>query len=200
VYGRDDDDMVLLGKSWRPTHSELVARVLRWLKVTKKFPVVLGEIGTDGYECPDVIGWTSWPGESWVIECKISRSDFLADRKKPFRLHPEKAFGSFRVFATPPGLIKVDELPPKFGLIEVRQKSVKVLRKPQRHEMPVWVHMREKRLLMSAVRRATEGWGLHVFGDPKDLKPSKRVLRGPTSGTLPFAPSEVDGLGKLPDE
>lgn len=146
------------------THAELVARASRWLRNTKKFTVVLSEIGTDGTEFPDVIGWSNI-GESWLIECKASRSDFLADRKKSFRLRPSTGLGSYRVFATPPGMVRPEELPPRWGLIEIRPKTVKVVKHPARHELPVWIHMREKRLLMSAFRRATEGWGLAVFGD-----------------------------------
>lgn len=153
------------GTPFRPTHHDLVTRAAKWLRNTRKLPVVLSEIGTDGTECPDVIGWTNWPGESWVIECKASRPDFLVDRKKTFRVDPQKGLGTYRVFATPPGLIRPSELPPRWGLIEVRPATVKVLRRPERHELPVWVHMREKRLLVSAIRRATEGWGVGVFGD-----------------------------------
>jgi hypothetical protein len=146
------------------THADLVARATRWLRNTKKFHVVLSEIGTDGHESPDAIGWDQY-GQSWLIECKASRSDFLVDRKKLFRIYPDKGIGSFRVYAAPPGVIKPKDLPPKWGLVEVRAKTVKILRKPERFEVPVWVHMREKRLLMSAIRRLTEGFGLQVFGD-----------------------------------
>lgn len=56
---------------------------------------------------------------SFLIETKISRSDFLADAKKEFRKSPDKGIGIYRYYACPAGLIKPDELPPKWGLIYV---------------------------------------------------------------------------------
>lgn len=174
-------------------HAELVERAARWLRNTKKFTVVLSEIGTDGTESPDAIAWSNI-GESWLIECKASRADFLVDRKKLFRLYPEKGLGTYRVYATRPGLVKPSELPPKWGLIEVRKRTIKVVRKPERFELPVWVHMREKRLLMSAIRRATEGWGQQVFGDYRrsDITPPSPCDPSPTSATLPACPPPHD--------
>lgn len=67
-------------------------------------------------EQPDCIGFRS--GTSCLIECKTSRSDFLADRKKRFRVDPEKGMGDWRFMLTPKGLIKVDELPAGWGLLE----------------------------------------------------------------------------------
>ena len=58
-------------------------------------------------------------GASFLIETKISRSDFLADAKKPFRVDPSKGVGTYRYYACPEGLISVDELPEKWGLIYV---------------------------------------------------------------------------------
>lgn len=54
---------------------------------------------------------------SYLIETKVSRSDFLADAKKPFRKDPSQGIGDYRYYACPEGLIKPDELPEKWGLI-----------------------------------------------------------------------------------
>jgi len=45
--------------------------------------VAFKELKTAGIEIPDVIGFGS--GFSIVIECKVSRADFLQDKKKPHR-------------------------------------------------------------------------------------------------------------------
>lgn len=58
-------------------------------------------------------------GYSYLIETKISRSDFLADAKKPFRQDATQGVGDYRYYACPEGLIKPDELPEKWGLINV---------------------------------------------------------------------------------
>lgn len=58
---------------------------------------------------------------SFVIEAKVSRSDFLSDAKKPFRQDPSTGLGKFRYYACPNGLIKQDEVPEKWGLIYINE-------------------------------------------------------------------------------
>jgi hypothetical protein len=70
--------------------------------------------------------------ESFMIETKVTRSDFLSDANKPFRCSKNERLGVgvYRYYACPEGLIGVDELPPKWGLIYVKGKN-------QRASMPV---------------------------------------------------------------
>ena len=51
----------------------------------------------------DAIGWKR-ACHSVLVECKISRADFLADRDKPFRQKPEFGVGSERFYLVPEGL------------------------------------------------------------------------------------------------
>lgn len=60
---------------------------------------------------------------TFLLEAKISRSDFLADRNKPHRINPEIGMGKYRYYICPTGLIKIDELPDKWGLIYVSPKG-----------------------------------------------------------------------------
>jgi len=60
---------------------------------------------------------------SFLIEAKMSRSDFLADKKKQFRCNPSDGVGRYRYFACPEGLIKPEELPEKWGLIYISPKG-----------------------------------------------------------------------------
>ena len=65
------------------THDQLCQVALRWLGGTRRCDPVFSRIASCG-EIPDAIGWSStwkWHG-STVVECKSSRSDFYADRKK----------------------------------------------------------------------------------------------------------------------
>lgn len=57
-----------------------------------------------------------------MIEVKVTRSDFLADRKKPHR-QGGKGMGSWRYYMAPEGLISVGELPDGWGLIEVNRRG-----------------------------------------------------------------------------
>lgn len=54
-----------------------------------------------------------------LLEAKTSRADFLIDKKKPHRVNTHLGVGKWRYYICPEGLIKVDELPPKWGLIYV---------------------------------------------------------------------------------
>lgn len=114
-------------------------------------------------EFPDVIGFCSG-GESVVVECKVSRADFLADQKKRFRRTPELGMGSKRFYCAPAGLIKPEELPAGWGLLEVNQKAkVKAVVHPWKdwktrydHNVKNW--KAEHGLMYSALRR------LHLRG------------------------------------
>lgn len=58
-------------------------------------------------EVPDIIGF----GENdiddcVVIECKASRSDFLKDQKKAFRVYPDKGMGRKRIYVVADGVVE----------------------------------------------------------------------------------------------
>lgn len=59
-------------------------------------------------EFPGVTGNRN--GSSCLIEVKVSRSDFLADKKKPFRKDSSLGMGDWRFYLCPPGVIKVEDL------------------------------------------------------------------------------------------
>ena len=71
------------------THAQLVAKAVRWLR-SYRCGVVLSEQACVSGEMPDAIGWKHGC-HSVLVECKVTRGDFLADRAKPFRQKPEKA-------------------------------------------------------------------------------------------------------------
>lgn len=143
------------------THDELIARSMRWLRNTRKHVVVLCEIGSDGQELPDVIGWRHH-GACTVIECKVTRADFNRDRNKSFRMRG--GMGNTRFYATPPGLLLLHEVPPSWGLIEVGPKLTRVVRESWRFELERNTRG-ETACLISAVQRVTDGWGRKVFGE-----------------------------------
>lgn len=79
----------------------------------------IGALEFSGGWCPercDAILFDS--NNSFLIETKISRSDFLADFKKEHRKNGG-LIGNYRYYACPTGLIKPEELPEKWGLIYV---------------------------------------------------------------------------------
>ena len=76
-------------------------------------------------EQPDVLG-ISIGGVSFLGEVKVSRSDFLADKKKPFRI--DGGIGDFRAYITPKGLLKPEEIPYGWSLWEVHGKTKPVMK------------------------------------------------------------------------
>ena len=133
------------------THEKLVKAAVAWLR---KYGcgVVLSEQSCASGETPDAIGWKR-ACHSVVVECKISRADFLADREKPFRLKPEKGMGSERFYLAAAGLIAADELPAGWGLLELRGREVvQVVAASQKMRTAVGFR-REMNLLLASLRR-----------------------------------------------
>ncbi|OLU23316.1 adenylosuccinate synthase [Pseudomonas sp. PA15(2017)] len=112
------------------SHADLCAIAVRWLKRPNSAGgpgchVAVSECrsGWTG-EVPDAIGFRaagSYDDGSIVVECKTSRADFLADRKKAHRT--TGGCGNWRYFLAPEGLISPDELPPGWGLLTVNNRG-----------------------------------------------------------------------------
>lgn len=109
-------------------HDLLVETARKWLSVRAK--IVATEIKAVSEE-PDAIGFEpirtkiGHGSGSVLIECKASRSDFKADSRKLFRMYPEQGMGTYRYYLAPKGLIKPEELPDKWGLLELCGKRVR---------------------------------------------------------------------------
>ena len=138
------------------THDDLVDAGRRWL--VRQSPVVITEL-VSGSETPDVIGFgvTLKDGRqrvgygSVLLECKTSRADFRADQKKVYRRLSEQGLGEFRLYVTPQGLLKVEELPAGWGLLEVQPRGgLKMVCRPKKCETD---RRSEVALLVSCLRR-----------------------------------------------
>ncbi len=106
------------------THDDLCAIAYKFLR-NNGFGVTFHDkfkASNPSGEQPDAMGFRS--GTSCLIECKRTRSDFLADKKKRFRITPSMGMGDWRLFLAPKGLIKVNELPDKWGLLETDGRRV----------------------------------------------------------------------------
>jgi len=130
-------------------HSTLVAMGVRWLG--RRCSVVLYEFATLADENPDVIGWISGAG-SVLIECKLTRSDFLRDAEKPVRKNPRAGMGQRRYYLCPADLIQVKDLPPKWGLLWATRGQIIVKREARGHSERNLIA--EVQFLSSMLRRA----------------------------------------------
>lgn len=75
------------------------------------------EIQAGWGEQADAYGVNSY--YSILVEVKMSVADFKADAKKPHRTHPEQGIGDYRYYMVPEGLLRLEDIPDKWGLIEV---------------------------------------------------------------------------------
>ena len=75
------------------SHEDLRKRAVQWLTNTKRCGVVLSEMHNGTSEIPDAIGWRGH--NSYLVECKISRSDWQMDKDK---IHARcgRGMGQFR--------------------------------------------------------------------------------------------------------
>lgn len=104
-------------------HKQLVEYSKKWVLKKTRCSFAFAEIKCINSEIADVIGFAS-ADYSVLIECKLSRSDFLRDLKKSFRNQQSiNGIGKFRFFACPQGLIKSTELPLNWGLIYFSEKG-----------------------------------------------------------------------------
>lgn len=149
------------------THDDLVRLAEKWAR-RQRYKVVLRDVRTWATrEQPDVIAWRC-TASSIVIECKTSRADFLRDASKYFRRNPAAGMGYERYFLVSKAFIVPEELPAGWGLMVVGNRHAITVEKKSRSFTDRAEH-EERALLVSAVRRVTEGWGRQMFGDNAPL-------------------------------
>lgn len=142
------------------THADLVCLAARWL--AREHAVVVTEMCSGAGEEPDAIGFGG--RISTLVECKVSRSDFRADRNKPCAVDDER-LGDFRYYCVPTGLVSADDMPPKWGLLYANGRGVTVIRKAEMS--PVKDARGEHQILISCLRRigmsAPQGVSVKVY-------------------------------------
>jgi hypothetical protein len=148
---------------YKPTHNQLVRRIAAWFKARHQSSIVMAEFVTSAQEIPDVLAMQSG-AHSVLVECKVSRSDFLSDKDKFFRRQEEYGMGDKKYYAAPAGLIKPSELPEGWGLLEVEETRTREIVKPQPKE---GCKRRECLMLMSALRRLEISTAVFVIQEEK---------------------------------
>jgi hypothetical protein len=133
------------------THANLVSSAVAWLR-RYRCGVVLSEQACVSGEMPDAIGWKK-ACHSVLVECKMTRGDFLADRAKRFRQQPETGVGSERYYLAPPGLIEAEELPSGWGLLEACGREIKTTKRSAKNLRSVVGFQHEMNLLLASLRR-----------------------------------------------
>jgi hypothetical protein len=133
------------------THGQMVEKAVRWLR-SCRCGVVLSEQACASGEMPDAIGWKR-ACHSVLVECKVTRADFLVDRGKPFRQKPQHGVGCERFYLAPARLIHVEELPPGWGLLECRNRGVEIVQPSAKNLRTATGFRYEMNLLLASLRR-----------------------------------------------
>jgi hypothetical protein len=133
------------------THAKLVLMAVAWLR-RYRCGVVLSEQACVSGEMPDAIGWKK-ACHSVLVECKASRQDFLVDRDKPFRQQPETGVGCERYYLAPKRLIRIEELPAGWGLLEVCGREIEKVRPSAKNLRSAIGFGCEMNLLLASLRR-----------------------------------------------
>jgi hypothetical protein len=133
------------------THAQLVEKAVRWLR-GYRCGVVLSEQACVSGEMPDAIGWKR-ACHSVLVECKVTRSDFLADREKPFRLEPKQGVGCERFYLVPAGVVRREDLPQGWGLLEHRHNKIEMACASAKNMRSTRGFRCEMNLLLASLRR-----------------------------------------------
>jgi hypothetical protein len=171
------------------THGQFVEHAVRWLR-SYRCGVVLSEQACVSGEMPDAIGWKR-ANHSVLVECKLTRADFLADRGKPFRQKPEHGVGCERFYLTPPALVKTEELPSGWGLLELRRGRIDAIQNSAKNLRSAAGLRYEMNLLLASLRR------VEVRIEPQsitDFLKWKNRMADYNRGTLP------EGLAAVEEE
>ena len=156
------------GETPKIEHSELVKRAFTYLKFSVGCSIVFKERVASGSENPDAIGFKG--GFSYLIECKASRADFLADKKKRFRKNSEQGMGHARYFMSPVGLLEPSEMPEGWGLLEVYETPPGLKNRTVKKAKDSVIFFERNRLgeiayLVSAIRRLNISMTVFVSND-----------------------------------
>jgi hypothetical protein len=174
------------------THAQLVEKAVQWLR-RYRCGVVLSEQACVSGEMPDAIGWKR-ASHSVLVECKVTRSDFLADRAKPFRTKPEQGVGCERFYLVPAGLVRREELPLGWGLLEHSRGRVETVHASAKNLRSARGFHYEMNLLLASLRR------VEVRVEPQSITEFlkwKNRMAEYNRGTLPEGMVAADEEGNV---
>lgn len=92
--------------------------------------------GSHANRYADAVAMSIWPSRGYRIhghEVKVSRSDFMAEMKDPTKADDVGRYCDFWWLVTPAGLVKPEEIPSTWGLMELTGAGMRVkVQAPQR--------------------------------------------------------------------
>jgi hypothetical protein len=157
------------------THRELCVRGSKWLnkkagwQLKSQF-VCCELVCQGGRENPDIFGLR--PNGNVLIEVKVSRADFRKEFKKQGRINLSHAIGRQRLYMTPKGMLKPDEIPFGWGLIEYDGKNFEIVKDSEKFEE----HAETVAHYYHSILRREAGYGIFDYRKKKtDVENEKAV-------------------------
>jgi hypothetical protein len=109
------------------TEESIIKELARWVD-HNRHPFQVCNAFMYAWECDY---WAlSLNGETREFEIKISRGDYFTDKKKD--KHNSTKGANYFYYVCPKGLIKKEEVDPKYGLIYVSDLGVEIVKKPRK--------------------------------------------------------------------
>ena len=119
----------------------------------------------------DAVAMNIWPSKNYQMHCfevKVSRADFMHEMKDPAKAEAVGQFCDFFWLAAPVGLVRVDEVPLTWGLIELTKGGLRVKKQAPMREAIEFTRSfaasllragedRSERQIEQLVRERTEG-------------------------------------------
>ncbi len=114
-----------------------------------------GTGGAYGRRSFDFFAFNLWPSNSYLkiaYEIKVSRGDFFRELDNPKKRESAETFANECYFAVPCGLVKVDEVPEGWGLIECIKNGLRIKKRAKQRK----VESLPMRFVASIARRCTD--------------------------------------------
>lgn len=104
-----------------------------------RFAEVSDSTGSYSRRRADAVCMAIWPSKGFAIhgfEIKVSRADFLQEMKDITKAEAVGQFCDFWWLAAPVGMVRVDEVPATWGLMELQRNGLKIKKQAPQRDAP----------------------------------------------------------------
>lgn len=142
-----------------PLTAEAVEAALRSHFAAPRYAVITGVRNAAGWDASrtcDLLAlgvWQSTHHDLHGVEIKVHRGDWQREMQDPLKAEAFAAFCDYWWIAAPPGIVRLEELPATWGLIEMVGKGMRVRKPATKKESPAPI---DREFLACFARRVCE--------------------------------------------
>ena len=170
-----------------------------------RFAEVADSTGTHSRRRADAICMNIWPSKGFAIhgfEVKVSRSDFMHEMKDITKAEAVGQFCDFWWLAAPVGMVRVDEVPESWGLMELQKNGLKVKKQAPRRENPSDI---TRGFMASLLRRGRDRDDAYIqaqidAGEEKRVAEMKREIESRTERTAKKAEDNAKWIAEFEEK